>query len=73
MPMAWPYQQAPYPGYSGMTPSGVGQAAPPTSGYAPFAPPMTPEQELDFLKSQAEAMKGQLEQIEARMRELETK
>jgi len=33
---------------------------------------MTPEQELDFLRSQAEAIKGQLEQIEARMRDLET-
>jgi prefoldin subunit 5 len=34
---------------------------------------MTKEQELDFLKNQAQAVKGQLEQIEARMRELETK
>jgi len=55
---------APYPFY------GVPTTAPET---APFAPQMTPEQELDFLKNQAEAIKGQLEQIEARMRELETK
>jgi len=34
---------------------------------------MTPEQELDFLKNQAQAMRGQLEQIEARTRDLETK
>ena len=33
---------------------------------------MTPEQELDFLKNQAEAIKGQLEQIEARTRDLES-
>ena len=32
---------------------------------------MTSEQELDSLASQAEAIKGQLEQIDARMRELE--
>jgi len=32
---------------------------------------MTKEQELNFLKSQAEAIKGQLEQIETRMRDLE--
>jgi len=38
----------------------------------PFAPQMTPEQELDFLKNQAEAIKGQLEQIDARMRGLES-
>lgn len=34
---------------------------------------MTREQELDFLKNQAEAIKGQLEQIEARISGLETK
>ena len=33
---------------------------------------MTPEQELDFLKNQAEAIKGQLEQIEVRMQDLES-
>jgi prefoldin subunit 5 len=33
---------------------------------------MTREQELDFLKHQAEAIKGQLEQIDARITELET-
>lgn len=41
-------------------------------GVSPYAPQMTREQELDFLKSQAEAMKGQLEQIDARIKELET-
>jgi len=38
----------------------------------PFTPPVTPEQELDFLRNQAEAIKGQLEQIDARMQDLET-
>jgi len=42
-----------------------------TAGY-PFAPQMTREQELDFLRSQAEAIRGQLEQIDGRMKELET-
>lgn len=56
--------QAPYPFYG----------APATAPVAtPFAPGMTREQELDFLRNQAQAVKGQLEQIEARMRELETK
>jgi len=75
-PAAWPYQQAPYPASQEF---GVGQgsyppysAASPTFGSAPFAPQVTPEQELDFLKNQSEAIKGQLEQIEARMREMET-
>jgi hypothetical protein len=41
-------------------------------GADPYAPQMTREQELDFLKSQAQAIKGQLEQIDARMRDLES-
>ena len=44
-----------------------------TPGAMPFAPQMTRELELDFLKNQAQAIKGQLEQIEARMRDLGTK
>jgi len=41
-------------------------------GANPYAPQMTREQELDFLRSQAEAIKGQLEQIDARMRDMES-
>jgi hypothetical protein len=39
-------------------------------GAMPFAPLMTREQELDFLKNQANGMRGQLEQIEARIQQL---
>jgi hypothetical protein len=49
-------------------PAFYGQAAAP--GYTPFTPP-TREEEFDYLKNQAEAIKGQLEQIETRMHELE--
>jgi len=73
---AGPYQQAPYPASPGFD---VGQgsyppysAAPPTFGNTPFAPQMTPEQELDFLKNQSDMIKGQLEQIETRMQDLES-
>ena len=41
-------------------------------GYTPYAPPMTREQELDYLKNQAKSVKDQLEQIDSRMRDLET-
>ena len=58
-PTAWPYQQ---PFYA---------AAPPTPEAAPYAPQMTREQELDFLRSEAEAIKGQLEEIETRIQQLE--
>ena len=40
-------------------------------GTIPFAPQMTREQELDFLRSEAEAVKGQLEQLETRISEIE--
>ena len=51
---------------------GAGQGAPTNvPGVAPFAPQMTREQELDFLKNQADGIKSQLEQIETRMHELE--
>lgn len=46
---------------------------PPAFGTAPFTPQMTGEQELDFLRDQANMIKSQLEQIESRMRDLETK
>lgn len=60
-PAAWPYPRTPY-AYAGM---------PPAYEPAPFAPQMSKEQELAFLKDQAGAIKGQLEQIEARIKELE--
>ena len=71
-PAQWPYQQTPYPASLGF---GGGQgfyppypAASPDFGNAPF----TKEQELDFLRNQAEAIGEQLEQIESRMRDLES-
>lgn len=74
-PTAWPYQQPPYAAGPGFT---AGQASYPyypetwpAPGATPFAPEMTREQEIDFLKGQAEMIKQQLEQIEARMRDLE--
>jgi hypothetical protein len=45
----------------------------PYSNVEPYAPEMTREQELNFLKSQAEAIKEQLEQIDTRIKEIETK
>jgi len=37
-----------------------------------YAPPTTPEGEVDWLKSQAEAIKAELNQVEARIHNLET-
>ena len=56
--------QAPYPFY------GSPAAAP---GMTPYASEMTPEQELDYLKNQADMIKGQLERVEARLRDLGVK
>jgi len=45
--------------------------APFTPEPAPFSPPMSGEEELNFLQSQAEAIKGQLGEIENRIGEIE--
>jgi hypothetical protein len=59
-PIPWSYQpQSSYPAVS------------PATGYAPYPPQMTREEELNYMKDQAEAIKGQLEEIESRMRDLE--
>ena len=57
-PPPWPYE-----------PSFYGQ--PVTPGYTPFTPRMTREEELDYLKNQAEAAKDQLDQLKSRIQDLE--
>jgi len=46
---------------------GVGTATP---NAVPFLSPMNRQQELDFLKNQAQAIRGQLEQITAKIQQL---
>lgn len=70
MPYGYPYGGNPYAGgmpYGGYSGAPMGTA----SGADPYAPQMSREQELDFLRNQAEGIKGQLEQIDARIKELE--
>jgi hypothetical protein len=55
--------------YPGAMPYGYAGAP---MGADPYTPQMTKEQEVDFLRGQAEVMKGQLEQIDTRIKELET-
>jgi len=66
-----PYPQVPYHFYRGAFPYG---GAMPYGGSAPygmpFAPQMNREQEVDFLKKEAQAMREQLEQIESRIKGL---
>ncbi len=42
-----------------------------TPGMPPFTPPLSPDQELAFLKHQAEMLRQYLDQIDARVREME--
>ena len=51
---------------------GVAMASPYPPVQPFYAPPMTPEGETDWLKSQAEAIKAQLNQVEARIQDLES-
>lgn len=41
-----------------------------TYGFRPFAPWFTREQELEFLKGQAEALRGELREVEAQIGKL---
>jgi hypothetical protein len=45
--------------------------APPAAAYGPYAAPPTPAQETEFLKTQAEWLKEQLDAISQRIAELE--
>jgi len=45
--------------------------APPAAAYGPYGAPPTPEQETEFLKSQAEMLKEELDAISQRIAELE--
>ena len=38
-----------------------------------YPPPMTPEQELGFLREEANALKRQLEEVDARITEIESR
>ena len=67
-PGAMPYAGNPYAGMA--YPSSYPQDVP-YPGASPYAPPMSREQELDFLRDQAQNIKSQLEQIDARIKELE--
>jgi hypothetical protein len=68
LPRCWAYG-----GYGYVPPL---SAAPPYPGYwafgwAPYGAPFSPEEEVRFLKDQAEMIRQELEAIEARLKELE--
>ena len=58
------------PGFDGTGPRGMG---PMTGGGRGFCavPLSVPQQELDFLKNQSQALREQLEQIETRIKDME--
>ena len=67
----WPYIGR---GRGGLTRCGYYFDAPWGTPYAPatYAPEWTREQELDILRSEAESVKEHLEQIDSRIRDLES-
>jgi hypothetical protein len=74
MPQMPSYPQSGWYGTPGMPPYGQpdyppgGFGAP---GMAPFGPPMAPEQEISFLRDQVQMLKQHMDQIDARIKELE--
>ena len=78
LPRCWAYAPYPLPGeipdsevypYAGMGyPYPGGYGAP---GIPFFDSPLSPDQELEFLKNQAKTLKQEVERIETRVKELE--
>ena len=74
----WPYVGRGRGGFPRCWYPGIGTASPygpalyPSYGVTPYGPPLTPEQELEFLKSQAEGIKAELNRVEAGIRDLES-
>jgi hypothetical protein len=75
-----PFGQPNYPPPGGygtpeMSPFGPPNYPPPggfgAPGMSPFGPPMAPEQEINYLRDQAQMLKQQMDQIDARIKELE--
>jgi hypothetical protein len=62
---------APAPGF--YQPQPFYSEMPSAARYAPYPQKMSREEELNYMKDQAEAIKGQLEEIESRMHDLEAK
>jgi len=58
-----------------MSPSGQPNYPPPggfgAPGMSPFGPPIAPDQEINYLRDQAQMLKQQMDQIDARIKELE--
>jgi len=57
---------------AGTYPQNYAYGGPPAYGYRTPADSMTKEEELGYMKDQAEAIKSRLEEIESRMSDLET-
>jgi len=75
LPAAWPTYggRTTYPPYRAPWSAPYYGTRPATPNAMPIAPQLTHEQELDFLKNQAQAMRVQLEQIEASIQQLGSK
>ncbi len=69
-PSVSPERRGTMPGFDGTGPRGMG---PMTGGGRGFyaVPLSAPQQELDFLKNQSQALREQLEQIETRIKDME--
>ena len=63
-------RRAAYPSYGMPWSTPYYGAGPAVPGAVPFAPQMIREEELDLLKNQAQVMRKQLEQVEARIQQL---
>ena len=58
-------------GYPPMAPAPYPYAYPSAYPYNPYGPELTPKEEIDMLRSEAEALDQQMEEIQGRIKTLE--
>ena len=66
MPPGWGYPFGAIPPMNYPPPEGCGMP-----WMSPFSPSIPPEQEIEFLRNQAQMLKQQIDHIDARIKELE--
>ena len=71
LPRCWAYGGYGLPATGYAPPATPVYPGPGTYGWGPYGAPSTPQEEVRFLKDQAEMLRGEIAAIDARLKELE--
>ena len=71
LPRCWAYGGYGLPATGYAPPATPFYPGPGTYGWGPYGAPSSPQEEVRFLKDQAEMLRGEIDAIDARLKELE--